>query len=236
MPLWTIRYEFICYMLVPFVVVAAARMGRAAVLALYLLALGWHASQGRQIMELSINYFLIGSPEVWPRFLTYFLGGMVFAQYREKIPYRWWLFVIALCALVITAIVGQFHLALSTAGIYVVFHLAYARIPSLHKVGRRHDLSYGTYLYGWPVQALLAMYFSDTLGVWALALLSVVGALLIAALSWRFVEEPFLREKARLLGHRAQPLQPQPQPPQPTRQAPLEAEPVTATGATFVHG
>ena len=63
------------------------------------------------------------------------------------------------------------------------------------------DLSYGTYLYGWPVQQTLHALLP---GSTALVLLapSIVITLAVAALSWSAVEKPALALKAKALGRR----------------------------------
>ncbi len=60
------------------------------------------------------------------------------------------------------------------------------------------DLSYGVYLYGWPVQQTLVALLP---GAGALVLLAPALALtvMVAALSWHFVEAPALKLKRRLL-------------------------------------
>jgi len=63
------------------------------------------------------------------------------------------------------------------------------------------DLSYGTYLYGWPIQQALHALFPAAA---ALVLLgpALAVTLAVAALSWFGVEKPALRLKARALGRR----------------------------------
>lgn len=61
------------------------------------------------------------------------------------------------------------------------------------------DLSYGTYLYGWPVQQSLHALL-PSLGPLALFWPALAITLLIAAASWFLVEKPALRLKARALG------------------------------------
>ncbi len=65
----------------------------------------------------------------------------------------------------------------------------------------RADLSYGTYLYGWPVQQSLHALF-PTVSAWWLLPPSLLVTLAVADLSWRFVERPALGWKARLMGPR----------------------------------
>jgi peptidoglycan/LPS O-acetylase OafA/YrhL len=56
-----------------------------------------------------------------------------------------------------------------------------------------HDLSYGTYLIGFPVQQLLAAAGLSSVGVMLFAVISAMAVLPLAALSWLFVERPALR-------------------------------------------
>jgi peptidoglycan/LPS O-acetylase OafA/YrhL len=64
------------------------------------------------------------------------------------------------------------------------------------------DLSYGIYLYGWPVQQTLHALWPEASG---LAMLGPALAitLVVAALSWYAVEKPALALKARALGRRS---------------------------------
>lgn len=60
------------------------------------------------------------------------------------------------------------------------------------------DLSYGTYLYGWPVQQGLVQLFPTATAAILLAP-ALLASLALAALSWYGVEKPALGLKARLL-------------------------------------
>jgi peptidoglycan/LPS O-acetylase OafA/YrhL len=60
------------------------------------------------------------------------------------------------------------------------------------------DLSYGVYLYGWPVQQALHALF-PALGAVALLWPSLLATLVVAMLSWFLVEKPALGLKRRLL-------------------------------------
>jgi len=74
-----------------------------------------------------------------------------------------------------------------------VLALAY-RQPSLgSRLLRGNDVSYGFYVYHMPLINLL-MYLGAPRSLPS-CLAALVGALVLAALSWRFVERPFLRRK-----------------------------------------
>jgi peptidoglycan/LPS O-acetylase OafA/YrhL len=77
---------------------------------------------------------------------------------------------------------------------YATFYIAL--IPKLPKIAK-NDLSYGLYLYGWPMQQLAFLAGAST--VIANTLVSTILALVYAALSWFLIERPALRWKRRLI-------------------------------------
>ncbi len=66
-----------------------------------------------------------------------------------------------------------------------------ARCPL--RVGQSRDLSYGVYLYGWPVTQLAVVAGASALGPWGLLAIVAGPVVVLAWLSWRFVEAPALR-------------------------------------------
>ena len=65
----------------------------------------------------------------------------------------------------------------------------------LRKIGSRNDLSYGVYIYGFPVQQLLFLTGASSLGPLAFAGVACVTVLPFAAMSWLLVERPAMRMK-----------------------------------------
>jgi peptidoglycan/LPS O-acetylase OafA/YrhL len=71
-----------------------------------------------------------------------------------------------------------------------VFWLALkAELGPLQRINDRWDISYGTYLYGWPA-AITILYFDRAISPWALAALALPAAMMLGALSWWGVEKP----------------------------------------------
>jgi len=66
----------------------------------------------------------------------------------------------------------------------------------LAAVGSRRDLSYGLYVYAWPVQASLLVVGADAWPLPVYAMASLVLALALAYLSWTWVEAPALALKS----------------------------------------
>lgn len=78
---------------------------------------------------------------------------------------------------------------------YAVFWLGFCtpHIPVKKYIG---DLSYAIFLYGWPVAAILIVTFPES-GPYKIAFLTLCVALIIASVSWRFIERPALGLKDR---------------------------------------
>jgi peptidoglycan/LPS O-acetylase OafA/YrhL len=81
-------------------------------------------------------------------------------------------------------------------------YLAFMRVggflrPVVQSVTKWGDFSYGVYLYGYPVQQMLMRTIGPKVPFGVFIGLSCLGTLLLAVLSWHFVEKPFLKLKKR---------------------------------------
>lgn len=65
----------------------------------------------------------------------------------------------------------------------------------IHKIG---DLSYGTYIYAFPISQILIVSFNSNISPTMLTILTILLVLPIAYLSWRFIEQPALTLKKYL--------------------------------------
>jgi peptidoglycan/LPS O-acetylase OafA/YrhL len=129
---------------------------------------------------------------VWSCLAFFAIGTFAWLN-RRAIPLGWpWLLAALVPALLLHGGPG-FYLGYGLALSYGVFYLAY--VPKLPTI-RRHDFSYGLYLYGWPSQQLVQMALPGA-GPW----LNTFGATLLAGTlavaSWFLVERPAMRLKSR---------------------------------------
>jgi len=67
--------------------------------------------------------------------------------------------------------------------------------PVLSRAGRFGDFSYGIYLWGWPIQQVVASTLGPQAGVWRLAAVSFPLVGLFAVLCWHLIEKWALRLK-----------------------------------------
>ncbi len=127
---------------------------------------------------------------------SFFITGTLAWVLRERIALRWPI----LAALFVTAALTRGGLAFPAAYfalvVYGTFYLGFAlRLPRIEK----NDLSYGVYLYGWPMQQLALLAGAVTLA--SNILIATSMTLLCAALSWFCIERPALRLKRRTATH-----------------------------------
>lgn len=184
--LWTIQKEFLCYLLVAAFGLFALHRHRVVMLAVAFLIYAdyvWNEARGREMLQLDCRY------------LCYFFIGMNFWLWRDKVPYSGKLAAGCLLILVSAVMVKPLlPIMMPFCGGYLVLWLGYApKVPFLDWT-HRTDLSYGTYLYAYPVQQLFAM--SPSLrNPLVNVVLTVPCVLVLAWMSWNLVEKRFLALK-----------------------------------------
>ena len=200
---WTLKYELFCYVGVFAAGIAGLLRRRIAALALaaalFLAVAGldlFHPDAGKAVQTSFRLTFLFAA------------GGALYL-WGDRVPVSWALTLALLAATWLAAGTPLYKALLFAFEAYAVIFVALAPGLSHPALEPGADLSYGTYLYGWPVQQALIQLFP---GAAALALLppAILISLIVAALSWFLVEKPALALKARLVRAPAPAASPQP--------------------------
>lgn len=195
---WTLRYEFECYLLVMLLGWAGgvARRGWVAGLFLAVFALFLVQAYTAHPPLPDREWHLLGNLARWPGLLIYFVGGMGFFLYRDRITYSRLMFAVCLGVLALFGIfLRGLNSVLPLAGTYALFYIAYSPRLRVQNFGRFGDFSYGVYLYSFPIQQLLIRYLGRSIAPLTLFALALAMTLCLAALSWHCVEKPCLRLK-----------------------------------------
>jgi peptidoglycan/LPS O-acetylase OafA/YrhL len=141
---------------------------------------------------------MLGSPQLWARLLPFYLAGVVFYLFRDRLRLNAWGASLALIVLLAASWVNVgWTVVFPVAGAYLVFYVAFAPWIRMQRVGRFGDFSYGTYLYAFPIEQLLVMRFGHGVAPWLLFALATPLTLLAAVVSWYAVERRFLRPERR---------------------------------------
>jgi peptidoglycan/LPS O-acetylase OafA/YrhL len=202
--LWTIAYEFRAYMLLaglgwmgflkPGKRLILATGGAVAANLVY--HLSFHVSGAGDISIARLVGakwphaldMVVGEPGNSLRLNTIFLVGSCFHFFERQISR----FMspsnagIALVAVILTLFFGETlaYAGLMTFGAFALFYLAFhAKFGPLQRINDGWDVSYGVYLYGWPISTALIVYFAG-IGPLGLAALTLPLAIGLGAASW----------------------------------------------------
>jgi peptidoglycan/LPS O-acetylase OafA/YrhL len=205
--LWTLLWEVFCYIAVAGLGVVGLLSRRWLIPALLALALYWSAQLPAWSLSLleepagtqrhidSATAALVVEA-VAARFAVMFLAGALLYRFRNLIPARWSLVVVSVVIVLAASLLPNYRLV-------GAIPLAYAIIVSgalIHneRFRLRTDLSYGVYIYAFPIQQLLVIFGLGTMHPIVFAIIAAIATLPIAALSWFMVEKPAMSLKSRL--------------------------------------
>jgi peptidoglycan/LPS O-acetylase OafA/YrhL len=180
--LWTLYFEFLCYLIVGLLACWVAFRTRPIV-AIFVLA----AATALSLQNNHVGHHTDIANLV--RLLPFFMAGAVCYLLRDQIPCTWWLAAISLVALVFVPDLGTRFVVLCALPLsYLMLYLG-AVVPVA--IGRRNDISYGIYMYGFAVEEVV---FYLHVGSQLLFIaVSILVTIPIAAASWWFIERPAMR-------------------------------------------
>jgi len=198
--LWTLPIEALAYVGAAILGIVTGLRKPAVLAALFVLALvlisppvnvGSHVGQGGGVASANLNIVLA--------VYAAFCAGMWIWSYRERFTLRWPILIGLLIVWVLTWGSGWQIVALNLLIPYLVIFAAF-RLPSQARIVTRHvgDLSYGIYVYAFPVQQLVAHLWGEGLRPGVMFLVATPPVALLAFFSWRLVEAPALSLKRRV--------------------------------------
>jgi peptidoglycan/LPS O-acetylase OafA/YrhL len=181
--LWTLRWEFIMY-----VMVLVLGIGRLLTLPIMLGLLG---------LGLACLQFdkALGFLDGWGWLLAFFAVGMILYQQRATRIFDGRVAALALIGLVLSVPLRQFIPLFPLFGCYLALWLALNPHLPVIPAARFGDLSYGLYIYGWPVEEAVIWGFGGRAAWWQVFGLAVPLTTVLAFLSWHLIERPALRLK-----------------------------------------
>jgi peptidoglycan/LPS O-acetylase OafA/YrhL len=204
--LWTLEYEFACYLIVGIFAVVGLLRRRALLLvltgALWLCA-AYVTFTKYDVTSLDATKLL----GLLPLFLT---GSLVYL-YWDKIPDSGYIAAISAAVFVGSLwlpfggpLAFDFYPRLNAPTLFsfaLVYPLLWLGIHlPFHRIGAHNDYSYGVYVYASPVQQLLAIWGVQHWGMPAYTVLGIVGTVPLAVASWWLVEKRALRLKKARFG------------------------------------
>ena len=200
--LWTLPLEACCYVMVA-VLGALALLHRRALLAgalvVGLVALSPPVDIASRLPGGAQNTAAGGNAEIVIHLVVLFLAGSLLYAARDRVRLSWW---VAGALGVLWVVSWKSPWVVVTASLfipYAILVVAYRAPVGLNALVRPGDVSYGVYVYAFPVQQTIALAWK---GVAPLAMLVIAAPItyLLGVTSWRLVESPTLALKSRVVG------------------------------------
>ncbi|GEP10437.1 acyltransferase family protein [Methylobacterium gnaphalii] len=191
---WTLKYETLCYLGVFLAGLLGLLRRRGFALAL---VAGLSVAL---LVAAAVNPAVPKGVETALRLPLIFAAGAALYVWRDRVRLSAWPLLGLGLALLLRE-TPLYRTVLFLAECYAAIWVAFAPALGSPALDPPADLSYGVYLYGWPIQQTLYALFPHA-SVTALLAASLVPSLGVAALSWYAVEKPALRLKARAMGRR----------------------------------
>lgn len=190
--LWTIRYEFSLYVALMLLFyfrnnkgITKILLGSALIILLVTYNFFIQRFTGSSILGMQGYYILnLG---------TFFVCGSFLAAVEfEKVKSKWILYGSILFLL--TSIYFEFYNEVKHVLFTIlILSIGFTALPIISNFGRIGDMSYGIYIYSFPIQQTLVYFFKlDTIN---LMIYSLVISILFGYLSWHFIEKRALKFK-----------------------------------------
>jgi peptidoglycan/LPS O-acetylase OafA/YrhL len=209
--MWTIPYEFRCYILVLLLGVTGAINKKAIILpmTLILLILSFIYPSVPQpftpeYINPNLSYWdhatstLIGDKIDIINFTALYMCGVTYRLFVGKIIFS----SAKIAAAIIFLCLGLFELRLANVAVgifggYLILASAYFSNRSLiGRINKKNDISYGVYLYAWPIEKLIYWNF-PSITIMQAGFLTCAIAIFMGTISWHIIEKPIMELNRR---------------------------------------
>lgn len=196
--LWSLYYEFLCYLIVAVLaMVVWVRRSPWGLTAAWLVSVAVHAGWSHGVSALVGGN---GDVQLLFKLLPLFLGGGLVQLIRHRLPLHW-----AGAAVSAAVVLGSIWLLNGWGAQLTAPFLAYlllwvgSVLPSPRLI-QRHDISYGVYIYAFPMQQLLVLTGIQDRGLVLYDIVALACTVPLATASWLLIERPAMRRARRSHG------------------------------------
>ncbi|WP_458405513.1 acyltransferase family protein [Methanobrevibacter sp.] len=199
---WTLIFEFGCYIAIALILTILTRLKIKkenlskvvfiVYLSLIIFSLFYPRPEGipqRNLMNLivfAVNLFSV------------FLGGSIIYLIKEKIIFDWKYLILSVIFCVLIMSILPYSLAIEICAIPMTYIILFISVTlKSPKFIQENDISYGVYIYAWPVQTLIAIIlavYGIICNVWIYTFICFIVTGIFASLSWFLLEKPILKK------------------------------------------
>lgn len=199
--LWSLSWEVYCYLTIAAFGVARLLSGR---LVLGLVVTAWTFCLMLEVAGVAVYS---GAEWMWmPQRggLMFGLGALLWC-YRDRVALRNRLALMAVAAIPLSVALFSNYRILGGAAVAYLCLLAALRLGRFPRLRLRNDISYGVYIYSFPVQQTLLLVGVPSMNWFLHFGLACALVMPVAAVSWRWVERPLLRSRGQRAAAATQP-------------------------------
>lgn len=125
---------------------------------------------------------------------VFFFGGAVFYLYRDRIPVRFSIWLVLLAAWLLTWKFYQAYLQIPAA-FFFIYSIIGIGVSKIRIPFPSADISYGFYLYAYPIQTSIQYAWGDQLSFWQYESVTLLITTSLATASWFLIEKKALSLK-----------------------------------------
>ncbi len=189
--LWTLRYEAIAYVGTAVLAMSGLLRRRTVVLGLFVLCVAVFALVRSNVLDAPPQLFDLS------RFaITYLLGAVLYV-FRSEIRLSWTLGAFIIGVALCFGSLAPFEIMLNFALAMLLVLIGFANVPGRVFLSKMPDVSYGVYIWQWPVMQSI-WYFDISHEPLLIMALSAPISIGLGALSWVLLEKPALGLKQPL--------------------------------------
>ena len=199
--LWTIKVEVAFYLSVPFIAYFYRWLKPTLLLSIiFILSALYHTVMGALAHEYQSSFLLMLQHQLPGQMLFFSGGALLYYLYPYFQKFQHLLFIFAVIIFIMQHYIPSYPLyalSLSVIAIYLA-----TVVPYLRNISKHGDLSYGIYIWHFPlIQIFIAIGLFST-HIWFTFVLLITIVLLLAWLSWHFIEKPFLSKKSHYVAQK----------------------------------
>lgn len=182
--LWTLEYEFACYLVIAILGVTKL-LKKKSIVILFIIV---YILDILQLGDNQTQVYLI-------QFLVQFLLGTLCYIYRDIIRLKFSYVMAGILLLVISSLLGALHVGLMLFLPYIIMYIAFCPKIKLHHFASKGDLSYGIYIYAFPIQQIVVHLNGGNMQWYMNFIIAFPIILLCSYISWHLVEKPCMKLK-----------------------------------------
>jgi len=188
--LWSIRVEVACYLVALALGMVSLFSNKLVVTSVAIMVFALQIYVSRSVTGAYSFLYMDLKPSL--DVASYFFTGSALYYWWPSLPKLHGAY--ALLAVVCILVLGGPHmwLVLHAALPFLIMSIAFHPTRHLSRFGMIGDYSYGIYIYAFPVQQTVMYFLGGRVPFAAFVLISMLGTVACAVLSWHLVEHPLL--------------------------------------------